>query len=159
MWDTHILTESSSDVNGKKMISVCGAAVTRQNVSLNQQPSARRGRRNRNIPYVLCVRSLIEYRNTYLSSLEDRLKRMESALMKSTHNQARRPSNDLGNQAIVDDMSLLKIHDNGTTVFVGMVSSFVFRLGLSIDVLRLGFWLLDILTPRPEMDCGKDWQQ
>jgi hypothetical protein len=47
---------------------------------------------------------------------------MEAAMVKtSPPERPRRASEDLGNQAMVDNMSMLKIHDNGSAVFVGNV--------------------------------------
>jgi hypothetical protein len=44
---------------------------------------------------------------------------MESAMMKAALAGARRSSEDMGSQALPDKMSLLRIRDNGTSVFVG----------------------------------------
>lgn len=93
-----------------------------QHVFLSRQLNARSERRSRE-SFWRCHHA-ISYiaSNTYLSSLEERLKRMEAAMVKtSPPERPRRASQDLGNQAMVDNMSMLKIHDNGSSVFVGNV--------------------------------------
>lgn len=63
-------------------------------------------------------------RNTYLSSLEDRLRRMEEAIKKpsSSPSPSRRMSGELRHQSIPDQMSALKINDDGTSIFVGKLN-------------------------------------
>lgn len=68
--------------------------------------------------------SLTDTRETYLTSLEDRLNRMEAVMLQSglsMPGKETKPAaaDDSGIEDIPDKMSLLKIFDDGTTLFLG----------------------------------------
>lgn len=44
---------------------------------------------------------------------------MEAAMVKQSSTPIKRSSDDLESQALVDHMSVLKIHDNGNATFLG----------------------------------------
>jgi hypothetical protein len=70
----------------------------------------------------------------------------------------RRPSEDMGNQAMVDNMSLLKIHDDGSAVFLGIAIVSPSSCP-ELTLVRFCFWVLHILSTRSKMDLRKAWDK
>jgi hypothetical protein len=69
--------------------------------------------------------SLTDFRNTYLSSLEDRLQKMEAAMLRSasTMTPPKSIATDTDQRAIQDQFSALQIKNDGSTLFIGLLPS------------------------------------
>lgn len=72
----------------------------------------------------LLVTPLTDVRETYLTSLEDRLNRMEAVMLQSGLSMPGKETRadateDAGIGDIPDKMSVLKIFDDGTALFLG----------------------------------------
>lgn len=109
-------------MNGIKNLFATGVSNIIQNV-YSQYQSVRSARRSE---WTIWSNStlLMGIRETYLTSLEDRLNRMEAVMAQSGLSLPGKETksnslDDASMQDIPDQLSLLKIFDDGTTLFIG----------------------------------------
>lgn len=84
---------------------------------------------------------------------------MTKSILNVNGDEMRHASEDIDTQGGINDkFSMLKIHSDGTTKFVGSFKSLLF-FSLKANHFRPCFWLLNLLAARFKMDLRSNGKQ